>query len=64
MARTEDEVEQQLQWYSDLRQQVAAFDSGLQTEAEVQDETIIRDLISKAATLFVFDFEGAVALRL
>jgi hypothetical protein len=63
MARTADVTEEQLQRYLEMRQHIAAFDAGLQMEAEAQDEVVIQDLIGKATALFVFDFEGAVALR-
>lgn len=63
MARTQDAVDQQLQLYLEMRHHIAAFDAALQMEAETQNETIIQDLVGKAAALFVFDFEGAVALK-
>lgn len=62
-ARTEDRVDEQLQRYVEMRHHIAAFDVGLQTEVESQHEDVIKDLVGKASALFVFDFEGAVALR-
>lgn len=63
MARTEDRIEEQLQRYVEARQHVSAFDKCLQIEGEAQPEEVTKDLIGKAAALFVFDFEGAVALK-
>lgn len=63
MARTQNNVEEQLQRYVEMRHHIAAFDASLQTEIATQDEAVVGDLIKKAAALFIFDFEGAVALR-
>lgn len=63
LARAEDEMDEQLQRYLETRHHVAAFDALLQTEVESQDEGVIRDLLAKMSTLFVFDFESAVCLK-
>ena len=63
MARTEDAVDVQLQRYTEMKQHITAFDETLQIEAEAQSGRVIQDLIGKAAALFVFGFEGAIALR-
>lgn len=63
LARTEDRVDEQLQRYIETRQHVAAFDKMLQTDASPQDEEVIRNLVAKLSTLFVFDFEAAVCLK-
>lgn len=63
LARSHDKLDEQLQCYTETRQHVAAFDSLLQTEIQAQDRGIIADLMIKMSTLFVFEFESAVALR-
>lgn len=63
VARTEDNVEQKLQRYLEMRDHVAAFDVQLQTEVAPQDDAIVGDLRAKSSTLFVFDFEAAVCLK-
>lgn len=63
LARTEDQVDVQLQRYLEMRRHVAAFDDALGTKAEMQNGVVIGDLMGKLATLLVFDFEGAVVLK-
>ena len=63
LARAEDRVDERLQRYLDMRQQVAAFDELLQTDVGPRDADVAHDVLAKMATLFVFDFEGAVALK-
>lgn len=63
IARTEDQVEEQLQRYVEMRQHIAAFDNLLQTEASPQDQEVIKDLVMKLSMLFVFDFEAAICLK-
>lgn len=63
LARTEEKIDEQLQRYTDMRRHVASFDGQLQTEVGSQDAQIIKDLITKISTLFVFDFEGAIHLK-
>lgn len=63
IARTEDKVEEQLQRYIETRHHIASFDSILQTIVHSLDEEVKLDLLSKMATLFVFDFEGAICLQ-
>ncbi|KAK7429573.1 sporulation-specific protein 22 [Neonectria magnoliae] len=66
-ARTEDKVDEQLQRYVEMRQHVAAFDKAFESmprnEATSSDEAVMRDMVVKLSTLFVFDFEGAVCLK-
>ncbi|POR34574.1 Uncharacterized protein TPAR_05222 [Tolypocladium paradoxum] len=63
LARAEDRVDEQLQRYLEMRHHVAAFDGLTQTEVGPQDEEVMKDVVRKMATLFVFDFEGAVCLK-
>lgn len=63
LARAQDRLDHQLQRYLEARQQVAAFDGLLQTDVGPRDADVAEDLMAKMATLFVFDFEGAVALK-
>ncbi|KAI5458131.1 meiosis protein SPO22/ZIP4 like-domain-containing protein [Mariannaea sp. PMI_226] len=66
-ARAEDKIEEQFQRYVEMRRHIAAFDTALESalleESRSGDERILKDMRAKAATLFVFDFEGAVCLR-
>jgi hypothetical protein len=65
-ARMEDVVEEQLQCYVEVRQHVADFDKTFEKAFEKdpgsKEEQAFWDMAAKAATLFVFDFEGAVCL--
>ncbi|PNY23779.1 Uncharacterized protein TCAP_06278 [Tolypocladium capitatum] len=63
LARAEDRIDEQLQRYLETRHHVAAFDGLIQTEVGPQEEEIMRDVVRKMATLFVFDFESAVCLK-
>jgi hypothetical protein len=63
VARTANEVDEQLQRYLEMGQHIAAFDQLLHTTVGTQDEEIVRDLYLKFSSLLVFDFEGAVALK-
>jgi hypothetical protein len=62
-ARSEDQLERQLQDYLVMRQHVAAFDTELQQQLESFDDTLGKDFRLKLATLLVFDFEAAVCLK-
>lgn len=66
-ARTEYEVEEQLQRYTEVRHHAADFDKtfekAFEKEPGSKEEQAFWDMAAKAATLFVFDFEGAVCLR-
>jgi hypothetical protein len=64
LARTEDRVEEQLQYYLEARYHIGNFDAILETDTNTaQDENILKDLIAKLSTLFVFDFEAATTLK-
>ncbi|KND94187.1 hypothetical protein TOPH_00844, partial [Tolypocladium ophioglossoides CBS 100239] len=63
LARAEDRIDEQLQRYLETRHHVAAFDCLIQTEVGLQDEEVMKDVVRKMATLFVFDFESAVCLK-
>ncbi|PTB63793.1 SPO22-domain-containing protein [Trichoderma citrinoviride] len=65
LARTEDRVEEQLQYYLEARHHVKDFDATLEKTSDgIQDENIRADLIAKLSTLFVFDFEAATVLKI
>ncbi|KAK1534827.1 uncharacterized protein CCOS01_03579 [Colletotrichum costaricense] len=64
LARTEDNVEQQLQHYLVMRRHVVAYNAAL--EKQMSDGLATRlksDLTARLATLMVFDFEAAMALK-
>jgi hypothetical protein len=61
-ARSEDDTQRQLQYYGQVRNSVAAFDSELQVILEKQDGKTAEDLLEKLSILFVFDFEAAASL--
>ncbi|KAG8164456.1 hypothetical protein KVR01_006374 [Diaporthe batatas] len=65
LARSQDNLEEQLQNYLLMRRHVAAADTSIQERMESQtlDEIASRDLLSKLALLLAFDFEAAVALK-
>lgn len=63
IARAHDVKEEQLQGYLVMRRHVAEFGDEFQKQCGNLDENILADLQMKLATLLVFDFEGAVALR-
>lgn len=65
LARSQDNLEEQLQNYLLMRRHVAAADTSIQERIESQslDEVASRDLLSKLALLLAFDFEAAVALK-
>ncbi|KAL6901334.1 meiosis protein SPO22/ZIP4 like domain-containing protein [Trichoderma evansii] len=64
LARTEDKVDEQLQYYLEASRHIREFDAILETERnKTQDENIIIDLMAKLSTLLVFDFEAATALK-
>lgn len=63
LARAEDRVDEQLQRYLEMRRHIASFDEQLESKAKRQPLEIVQDLTQKMSTLFVFDFEGAVALK-
>ncbi|KAI3394550.1 hypothetical protein diail_2541 [Diaporthe ilicicola] len=65
LARSQDNLEEQLQDYLVMRRHVAAADSEIQKRMESQtlDEVALKDLLSKLSLLLAFDFEAAVALK-
>lgn len=65
LARSQDNLEEQLQDYLIMRRHIAAADSEIQKRMESQslDEVASKDLLNKLALLLSFDFEAAVALK-
>jgi hypothetical protein len=63
VARTTNEVDEQLHRYLEMGQHIAAFDQLLHATVGPQDEKTLRDLNLKFSSLLVFKFEGAVALK-
>ncbi|KAI2632325.1 meiosis protein SPO22/ZIP4 like-domain-containing protein [Hypoxylon sp. NC1633] len=63
LARSEDNIETQLQDYLMMRGHVKGFDSRLEERLSTLDEAFKNDLESKLSTLLVFDFEGAICLK-
>ncbi|GKT87626.1 transcriptional regulator [Colletotrichum tofieldiae] len=63
LARVEDNTERQLQRYLVMRRHVKAYDDALGERMGGLDKRLKTDLAAKLATLMVFDFEAAVALK-
>ncbi|ROV97146.1 hypothetical protein VMCG_07448 [Cytospora schulzeri] len=65
LARSHDNLEEQLQRYLVLRKYIADADSEVQKrlESKTLDEVSSTDLVGKLALLLAFDFEAAVALK-
>ncbi|CCF34294.1 hypothetical protein CH063_06320, partial [Colletotrichum higginsianum] len=63
LARVEDIVERQLQHYLVMRRHVKAYNEALEERAGGLDKRVKTDLTAKLATLMVFDFEAAMALK-
>ncbi|GKT44533.1 uncharacterized protein ColSpa_04714 [Colletotrichum spaethianum] len=63
LARVEDNVERQLQHYLDTRRHVKAYNDALEERMSGLDKRLKTDLVAKLATLMVFDFEAAMALK-
>lgn len=65
LARSQDNLEKQLQDYLIMRKHIMAADSDIQERMESQslDEVASRDLLNKLALLLAFDFEAALALK-
>lgn len=63
MARSEDNVEIQLQDYLEMRKHIKDFVIGFEERLDTLDEPSKNDIRAKLATLLVFDFEGAVNLK-
>ncbi|UZP34115.1 hypothetical protein NXS19_001931 [Fusarium pseudograminearum] len=63
-ARTEDEVDEQLQRYLEARYHISEFDTFFTDHVRNDPKSgIYPDLLAKMSTLFVFDFESAVCLK-
>ncbi|KAM0422754.1 hypothetical protein ACHAPD_001217 [Fusarium lateritium] len=63
-ARTEDKVDEQLQWYLEARSHISEFDAFFSDHVRNDPQSgIYPDLLAKMSTLFVFDFESAVSLK-
>ncbi|RYP76844.1 hypothetical protein DL771_001580 [Monosporascus sp. 5C6A] len=59
LARSEDNVEVQLQSYLNMRKHVKDFDAGYEDCISTLDGASRDDIRTKLSTLLVFDFEGA-----
>ncbi|KAA8629884.1 hypothetical protein SMACR_04082 [Sordaria macrospora] len=62
LARTLDNVKEQLEDYQLMRKHVQAFDSQVPEYLPRLDEQSRADMVRKHATLLTFDFEAAIAL--
>lgn len=62
-ARSQDNVEDQLQDYLLMRKHIASFDKDLPSQLPFLVGQARDDMMSKLAALFTFDFEGAVSLK-
>ncbi|CAG1963231.1 unnamed protein product [Fusarium graminearum] len=63
-ARTEDEVDERLQRYLEVRYHISVFDTFFTDHVRNNPKSgIYPDLLVKMSTLFVFDFESAVCLK-
>lgn len=63
LARLQDNIEQQLQDYLELRKHVASFDEKLQSKMEDLEEGPKQDLVKKLGTMLLWDFEAAIRLK-
>lgn len=63
MARGEEIIERQLQFYLNLRKHVESFDGQLQEKINKIEEGPAQDLLQKLAILLTFDFEAACQLK-
>ena len=63
LARGEDDIEQQLQYYLRLRKHVHAFDELLQGRLEKLPEPETKDLLRKLEGLMAYDCEAACRLK-
>ncbi|KAI0161279.1 SPO22-domain-containing protein [Xylariaceae sp. FL1272] len=63
LARSEDNVEVQLQDYLNMRKHIQHFTEMLESHEQDLDEASREDLNTKLSTLLVFEFEGAVCLK-
>ncbi|KAL7624283.1 sporulation-specific protein 22 [Parahypoxylon ruwenzoriense] len=63
LARSEDNIEAQLQDYLMMRNHVKDFDTELQARLNTLEDVSKNDLQIKLSALLVFDFEGAICLK-
>jgi hypothetical protein len=63
LARTEDNIEAQLQHYLMVRQHVDGYDAGLQEKLNRLEDGPAKDLINKLSILLAYDFEAAIRLK-
>jgi len=63
LARGEDNIEQQLQYYLQLRKHVLAFDELLQGKLKKLPENASTDLLKKLESLMAYDCEAACHLK-
>jgi hypothetical protein len=62
-ARSDDNIESQLQHYLNSRKNTEAFESQLENMSESNDDECSQDLHLKLSTLLVFDFEACLSLK-
>lgn len=63
LARPEDNVEQQLQDYLELRKHVASFDEQFQNKMEDLEDGPKQDLMKKLGSMLLWDLEAAIRLK-
>lgn len=63
IARSQDNIEIQLQQYLNIRKHVKSFEAVLQSKKEVMDVRAREDLNRKLSILITFDFEAACRLK-
>ncbi|KAF2968484.1 hypothetical protein GQX73_g5062 [Xylaria multiplex] len=63
IARSEDNIELQLQDYLNMRRHVQRFHEVLELRSDSLEETSRQDLQTKLSTLLVFEFEGATSYQ-
>jgi hypothetical protein len=63
LARTEDGVEKQLQYYLMIRHHVGSYDASLQEKLEKLEDGPAEDLRNKLSILLAYDFEAAIRLK-
>ncbi|TVY43916.1 Sporulation-specific protein [Lachnellula subtilissima] len=63
LARGEDNREQSMQDYLNLRKHISSFDELLQDKLEKLEEGPAQDLLQKLSVLLAFDFEAACQLK-
>lgn len=63
LARSEDNIQTQLQNYLELRKHVDSFDELLEQRVETMESVSAVDLLQKLSILLAFDFEAACHLK-